>query len=629
MKKKLKWICLFFCIAASLFFVLPVQGKSEEIHTHGMAIRTEQEFLQMQNGGEYYLENDLIVSEPLTVSGELNFCLNGKVLQYQNSKKTGSLFRITENGILNIHDCSEEIHTYEVKANGLWVLSENTDEEVSKDIKTTVGGVIIGGTGENREIEELEASYLCGGFAYAEAGIVRIYGGNIVGNTADFGGAVYLSENASLEIYGGKFCGNLSAYRGGAVFSQSGSVLMNGGIISENRANKNGGGINISGNGTFTMYDGLISGNKALFWSGGVENFGTFEMFGGTVSGNTATEDGGGIYNGGTFTMRGGNICENIAKYGAGICNDKMFSLYGGNIFDNMAQESGGGIYNAHTAEMYGGKISGNVARTSGGGIENDGTFDFYDGMIGGTEAMEANTAYLGGGVCTYSGVFTMHGGRIEKNTAVDGGGVENEASFVMTGGIITQNFASMQGGGISNRGELILKGTAEVIGNGSGTNMEEDHRGGGVYWLAGETSTIILGGSVRIAENTTNGQSANLVISGKGKITVSALETNACVGLTLLDKNKTETAGMVLQWNDNSNAEAFVSCFSSDDSLYTITAKMSGIKLLEKNIDFAIGLFLGIFIVAIIVFVMVLIFVRRIKNTRQKSSKMKKRKKL
>ena len=564
----------------------------------------------MKSGGTYYLENDITVSESVIVRGEVSLCLNGKILKYHNTEKSGSMFLVQSTGVLNIFDCSEETHACEVSENGLWILSDESSVSENKDgLKTVVGGMMIGGTGESREIEELEASYRCGGFAYADGGTIRIYGGNIVGNTAGFGGAVYLTEEASLEIYGGKFCGNVSDYRGGAVFSQGGSVLMNDGAISENRADKNGGGINISGNGTFTMNGGRITRNQAAAWSGGVENFGTFVMNGGTVSGNTASEDGGGVYNGGTFTMNGGTVLENIAKYGAGICNDKTFIFYDGSILSNLAQESGGGIYNADKAEMHGGKIAGNTARTSGGGIENDGAFLMYDGIIGGMETSDANASYLGGGICVYSGTFIMYGGRIEKNTGVDGGGVENEASFIMTGGVITGNFASLQGGGITNRGELILKEHASVIENGSGTNAGE-HKGGGIYWLVDEKSTVSVEGIVTVTGNTTNGENANLVIYGDGKVFASSLSDGAFIGFTLLNKNKNETAGTVVQYTDSE--KIYGSCFSSDNSFYIIRSVKNEIRLSEQNIGLAVGLSVALFVVIVAAVVIAVLVFRR-----------------
>ena len=614
MKKKQYILFFSICIVMILLFSLSLYGE-EESHTHSTPIRTEQEFLQMQENGSYYLENDLTVSETLFINTEISLCLNGKVLKYQNNEQNGSIFYILNDGVLNIYDCSEESHTCEATDSGQWILSNDISDKDS--LKNVVGGLIIGGTGETREIENLNASYLCGGFAYIQGGVIRIYGGTIVGNTADFGGAVYLTENANLEIHGGKICGNVSNYRGGAVFAQKGTVLINNGIISENQANKNGGGIDISGDSKLIMNGGRITSNHANEWSGGIENFGTFELYGGTISGNIAAEDGGGVYNGGTLIMRGGTVGENIAKYGAGICNDQLFILYDGNIRDNLAQESGGGIYNAHTTEMYGGNVYGNTARTSGGGIENDGTFNMYDGLIGGTEAAKANAAYLGGGICLYSGTFTMRGGKIIKNTGVDGGGVENEASFIMTGGVITENFASMQGGGISNRGELILKGNAEIVRNGSGTNEPNEHKGGGVYWLASEKSSARLEGAVQITNNTTNGESANFVIYGNGKISISSLSDAACIGLTLLDKDKKDTSGTVLQYagNENEDIQKLSSCFSSDQSFYVIKTRGNEASLTEKNMNLTIGLLLGIFIVLAASFIIGMILVRKNKG--------------
>jgi hypothetical protein len=155
MKKKRRISFLALCVATILVFSLTAYGQSEEEHIHGTAIRTEQEFLQMQNGGSYYLENDLDVSETVTVSGEISLCLNGKVLKYQNTEKTGSIFRVQNNGVLNIYDCSEETHTCEVSEDGLWKLSDETEKD---DLKTVVGGLIIGGTGEKMLSPKKEAS---------------------------------------------------------------------------------------------------------------------------------------------------------------------------------------------------------------------------------------------------------------------------------------------------------------------------------------------------------------------------------------------------------------------------------------------------------------------------------------
>jgi hypothetical protein len=438
-----------------------------------------------------------------------------------------------------------------------------------------------------------------------------------VGNEADYGGAVYVTGDGHFEMNGGVFRGNLANFRGGAIFVHSGTMILNDGSVSENRAVKNGGGINISGESILEIRGGSVIGNTAGAWSGGIENFGMFDMYGGIISGNSASNDAGGVYNGGVFTMHGGEIRENSATYGGGVCNDGKMTIHDGKILANLAQESGGGIYNADRLVINGGKIASNTAVTSGGGIENDGTFFMYDGVIGGLETSDANEAYLGGGVCVYSGSFTMYGGRIEKNTGVDGGGVENEASFVMKGGVITQNFASMQGGGITNRGELILKDHASVIGNGSGTGAIE-HKGGGIYWLVSEKSSISMEGAVRVTNNTTNGETANLVIYGDGRISVLSLSDGSCIGLTLLNKNKKETAGAVIRYTGDENVKNFSAYFSSDNPFYIMKVKNSEIRLSEKNIGLAVGLLAG-FGIAIITGVTVTIFCSRRKSRKYK----------
>jgi hypothetical protein len=84
---------------------------------------------------------------------------------------------------------------------------------------------------------------------------------------------------------------------------------MNDGEISDN----SGGGVNTY-NGTFNMYGGGISGNKADAGGGVYVENGTFTMYGGTIFGNEALgasgdTGGGGVYVwGGTFQIVTGTI---------------------------------------------------------------------------------------------------------------------------------------------------------------------------------------------------------------------------------------------------------------------------------------------------------------------------------
>lgn len=576
-----------FCIAvisvllsAMPFLVSAQADDAHADHAQCIPIRTDRELSQMQAGQSYYLDADITVSAPVRISGSVSLCLNGMVLRYENAEETGSLFVIGKDASLSIFDCSEQTRFCTAGTNGLWSL---TEEESTQTVK---GGVILGGTGEKREIAELDSTYSCGGFAYVDGGSLLVYGGNILGNQADYGGAVYMTGDGRLEIDGGKFYGNLSRSRGGAVFVHSGTMLLQSGVISANKSVKNGGGVDISGESILEMHGGLVTGNTAGAWSGGIENFGKFDLYGGEISANSAGEDAGGIYNGGFLTMHGGSVRENSAKYGGGICNDGKMTVHDGYIFANLAQESGGGIYNADTLVINGGRISANTAVTSGGGIENDGFCTMYGGVIGGSVAEEANMAYLGGGVCVYSGRFTMYGGRIEKNTGIDGGGVENEASFFMYGGSIVYNYAAVQGGGITNRGQLLIGGESSVTSNASGTDAEEAP-GGGVYWIATETSSVGVAQRAQITGNTTNGVSANLVICGKGIVSVSDADEAMQIGFTLLNANKRMIAGKVASLSESDEIRA---CFTSDHEGFVMQMQGDSLSVSEKNADWLIG---------------------------------------
>lgn len=572
-------------------------------HSEGIAVRTSEELSQMEAGKFYYLDSDITISEAVKIEGEIHLCLNGKVLKYENDETNGSVFYIGKEGVLRILDCSDETHNCIADKNGLWSLTDESGAEGRKEIK---GGVIIGGTGEKREIGELKDSYFCGGFAYVDGGSLFVYGGNIVGNKSEYGGAVYVTGEGHFEMNGGAFRGNLADFRGGAIFVHSGTMLLNEGSVSENKAVKNGGGIDISGESILEMHGGSVVGNTAGAWSGGIENFGMFDMYGGTISGNSASEDAGGVYNGGAFTMHGGVIRENSATYGGGVCNDGKMTIHDGTILANLAQESGGGLYNADRLVINGGKIASNTAVTSGGGIENDGTCIMYGGSIGGSLAEDANMAYLGGGVCVYKGSFTMYGGTIERNTGVDGGGVENEAIFALLGGTVTYNYAAMQGGGMTNRGELILGDGARIVSNASGTN-EGETWSGGIYWIVEENTSVSVSGAVTVTDNTTNGELANFVICGKGSVSFSDFSERSQIGFTLLNGKKNLTSGTValLAAAEEYEAEKLLSSFTSDRKNFELQFKNGEIILLEKNFVLMLGVaivFVSLILVAVLV---------------------------
>ena len=112
----------------------------------------------------------------------------------------------------------------------------------------------------------------CGGAFNVEYGTLYIKGGNITGNSATYGGAIYINDldDAAVYILGGKIYGNTAKSEGGAIYANNGYLYVDGGEITGNTA-KYGGGI---------------------YW----DSFNEAYLTGGKIYGNTATENGGGFY---------------------------------------------------------------------------------------------------------------------------------------------------------------------------------------------------------------------------------------------------------------------------------------------------------------------------------------------
>ena len=269
-------------------------------------------------------------------------------------------------------------------------------------------------------------------------------------------------------------------------------------------SSKTGRGVYVS-SGTFNMYGGSITGNKAQDAKGrggGVYVYsgsGTFNMYGGSITGNRATGDGGGVYKSGSnssFNMYGGSITGNTANsYGGGVCVDC-------GKFTMSASADGQNIPS----------ITGNNATENGGGVYvvgSSSTFKMTGGTIGGTDANDANTATNGGGVCvSKNGSFEMSGSScITNNKATSyGGGVHisyASATFTMKGGSITGNnayksdYISTFGGGVCvGSGIFTVSGEVTVTDNTKGGTKGADGKFTGdtknnVYLPTGKTITI------------------------------------------------------------------------------------------------------------------------------------------
>ena len=256
-------------------------------------------------------------------------------------------------------------------------------------------------------------------------------------------------------------------------------------------SSKTGRGVYVS-SGTFNMYGGSITGNRATGDGGGVYKSGSnssFNMYGGSITGNTANSYGGGVYvDGGGFTMSGGAI-------GGTKTGETNTATYGG-----------GGVYAKANFEMTGGSITGNETNRGGGVyVTGKGSFTMSasaDGQnipsITGNNATEN-----GGGVCVDCGKFTMSASAdgqnipsITGNNATENGGgvyvIGSSSTFEMTGGSITGNNAAY-GGGVC----VSKNGSFEMSGSSCITNNKADSYGGGVNINYASATFTMKGGSI------------------------------------------------------------------------------------------------------------------------------------
>ena len=227
-------------------------------------------------------------------------------------------------------------------------------------------------------------------------------------------GTYYLGSDISLE-YTIKIENNVTlCLNGHKITAADGmdAIYMTGGSFTltdckgvgtiTHASSKTGRGVYVS-SGTFNMYGGSITGNKAQDAQGrggGVYVYsgsGTFNMYGGSITGNRATGDGGGVYKSGS---------------------NSSFNMYGGSITGNTANSYGGGVYvDGGGFTMSGGTIGGtktgetNTATYGGGGVYAKATFEMTGGSITGNNAYKSDyISTFGGGVCVGSGIFTVSG---------------------------------------------------------------------------------------------------------------------------------------------------------------------------------------------------------------------------
>ena len=276
--------------------------------------------------GNYYLMNNVTLSEPWIPVNGVVLCLNG--------------------------------HTITVEAKDSGIIVGNGKTFTLCDCKDS--GKITHGTDSNGEKYD-------GRGVDVSQGTFNMYGGSITGNTANTGAGVSM-YNGTFNMYGGSITGNEAknlttnsdnvGIGGGVYMEQNSTFNMYDGTISNNTG-EYGGGVNINSKSVFNMRGGTIENNKATgnntaFGGGGGVNIAgstvdTFNMSGGTIRGNTTNTYGGGVYVGWNFNMTGGEITGNgAAKYGGGVYVESAYGNMGHFTVSGSAKVSGNNTSNVY-----------------------------------------------------------------------------------------------------------------------------------------------------------------------------------------------------------------------------------------------------------------------------------------
>lgn len=256
--------------------------------------------------GTYFLCNNVNLTHPLVIRGNVTLDLNGFVLKITGS---GSVIKI-ESGTLTLVDSHPAaIHKFVKEATGLWTLNENAGTEIVR------GGVITGGIGREHSFSSVYGSISENGgggvFINQDASFV-MEGGNIVGCSAvgehNTAGGVLVARSASFVMKAGKIAG-CTAARGGGVYvaDRDGDYAL----------------------GSFTMNGGTIEwcvayGSAAYDDGGGVNNLGSFTMNGGTIRNCTAAYG----YGGGISSLRNITICGDAFVRDCTASQDKSSAMY-------------------------------------------------------------------------------------------------------------------------------------------------------------------------------------------------------------------------------------------------------------------------------------------------------------
>ncbi len=360
-----------------------------------------------------------------------------------------------------------------------------------------------------------------GGGLHSGGGTVTVTNSSFLDNSAVEGGGLWSSgilsivstDGGDMFVMNNVGTGDAATNGGGGVFQQAGTLTMIGVMVEDNAAtgtSGSGGGLFVADGVQASVTKGTISNNRANRAGGGIE-IANDPMAGGValltlddveVNGNTiavaAPGNGGGIHSGGgALVIKGGLIASNSAVEGGGVWSNGPVTI----TVDSEGIGTG----------IVSNEATGDDATHGGGGIfvQTGGAFTVEDATVSTNRA--TGTSGSGGGIF-----------------------VSDASSLSMTRGIVFGNRANRAGGGIevadnaSTEGKAVLSLTGvSVERNSIGT--ANPGNGGGLH-VGGIGEATIMRST--FATNTA-AEGAGLWISGGGRLdlSLSTVSGNAATG--------------------------------------------------------------------------------------------------
>ena len=436
--------------------------------------------------GNYYLNNDVTISQTITVSGTVTLDLNGHVLQYKNDSTKGSVIKVESGGQLTIEDSNTSNLSHKFNPNGkLWVLDEASGTE------TVTGGVITGGTGYPYQ---LYSTVNCGGGVYiAPGGQLTMTGGNIIGCSAEYGGGVCIYPKRDGE------------------------------------------------QGQFSMSGGSIIGCSAES-GGGVCAFGKFQMSGQAVirsctAGRTSYNCGGGVWVDGSFEMSGEAIIEGCQAISESAC--------GGGVYVNS---SSGFVMSGKARIEYCQAISTPSSPSEGGGVHlaNATTFTLSGSAViqncTATNSVNSGKAYGGGVSAACVREITL-----EDNASIAGCIATNGSGLYITGSQLP-GYGKLFANGGSVDGDVVLGDTTDTtVGPGTITGTGKTEFNGKVTVTPGSTiGSGTFNGEVINNGTITGGTFSGTVINGEDGTIAEGVSIPNLKFIVTFDNEGTRTTAII-----------------------------------------------------------------------------------